>query len=213
MRVLIGTPIHSSKDYCMEQWLGNVAELTKLTPAHLLLVDNSPGMDYVKKVKDYCKKIGIKNYQIKHFEVINAQLDPDKLRNVNVEISQEMIRQTTIKGGYDVWFSWECDQIIPTNALDKLVKLAVAGDYMMVVANSWARTIPDELNANMGVTLISKKALNLGWFLPFKKGKISLNLADFYNVDETMFKKRVLKSGGNYIEIYGVIEPIYHLNN
>ena len=124
-----------------------------------------------------------------------------------------MIRRETLKGGYDAWFSWECDQIIPSHALGQLVGLMKMGDYMMVVANSWARTIPNELNANMGVTLISKDALHKAWFLPDKNGKISIDSADFYNVDETMFKKRILKSGGNYIEIYGVIKPVYHLDH
>jgi len=213
LKILIGTPVHEIKDYCIERWLENVAELMKVTPAHLLLVDNSPGLDHVEKVKGYLKRNGVKNYKIEHFEVINAELSPDKSRSVNVEISQEMIRQATLKGDYDAWFSWECDQIIPVDTLNKLVDLMKIGNYMMVVVNSWARTIPGELNANMGVTLISQAALKIGWFLPFEEGKISFDLADFYDVDETMFKKRVLKAGGNYVEVYGAVEPIYHLDN
>ena len=226
MKILIGTPIHACKDYSMKSWLQNVAKLQKETPVDLLLVDNSPGTDYLEKVKGYCKKFGIKNYGLKHFEVKNANLNPDLVRSVNVEISQEIIRRHTIKQDYDAWFSWECDQIIPENTLNQLIAMMSAGKYMMVVVNSWARETRGELNANMGVTLISSEALKMSWFLPDKKGKISLelkdfyqngeisfDLADFYNVDETMFKKRILRSGGNYVEIYGVIEPIYHLNN
>lgn len=211
MKILIGTPIHEVKDYSMERWLQNVAELQRVYPADVLMVDNTIGLEFVEKVKGYCKNHGLINYNIEHFEVVNAELDPDKTRSINVEVSQEMIRQAALKGGYDAWFSWECDQIIPSDTLNKLVELMKAGDYMMVVVNSWARTVPGELNAHMGVTLISERALKIGWFLPFKEGKISLDPADFYNVDETMFKKRVLKNGGNYAEIYGVIEPIYHL--
>lgn len=212
MKILIGTPIHACKDYSMKRWLKNVAMLQEKTPADLLLVDNSVGTDYLEKVKGYCKKIGIKNYQIEHFEVKNTNLNPDLVRSVNVEISQEMIRRHTLKEGYSAWFSWECDQIIPENSLNQMVNLMKMGNYMMVVVNSWAREIPGELNANMGVTLISSEALKISWFLPDMKGKISTDLNDFYNVDETMFKKRILKNGGSYAEIYGVIEPIYHLN-
>lgn len=212
MKILIGTPVHQKKDYCMERWLENVTQLQRVYPADFLMVDNSPGLAFVEKIKRYCKKHGLTNYNIEHFEVMNAELNPDKSRSVNVEISQEMIRQATLKRDYDGWFSWECDQIIPADTLHKLVELMKVGNYMMVVVNSWARTIPDELNANMGVALISKEALKMGWFLPFGEGKISFDLADFYNVDETMFKKRVLRSGGNYAEIYGIIEPIFHLD-
>lgn len=212
MKILIGTPINEIKDYCMERWLGNVAKLIAVTPADLFLVDNSSSADYVEKLAEYCTKYQIKDYQIEHFEVTNVHLEPDKLRSVNVEISQELIRQKALKDNYDAWFSWECDQIIPTDSLERLIELMSFGSYMMVAVNSWARNLPEELNTNMGVTLITKVALEMGWFLPMKKGKISYDLADFYNVDETMFKKRVLKNGGNYAEIYGVIEPILHLD-
>ncbi len=212
MKIIIGTPVHQIKDYAIERWLLNVVELQKAFPVDFMMVDNSPGFAFVDRIKSYCKKIGLTNYKIEHFEVVNADLDPDKTRCVNVEISQEMIRQVTLRGDYDAWFSWECDQIIPADTLSRLSLLMEAGKYMMVVVNSWARAIPGELNANMGVTLISKDALKKGWFLPFEEGKISYNLEDFYNVDETVFKKRVLKNGGNYVEIYGVIEPILHLD-
>ncbi|MBI2049647.1 hypothetical protein HYT32_01955 [Candidatus Roizmanbacteria bacterium] len=212
MKILIGTPIHQIKDYAIEKWLKNVSDLILEYPADLLLMDNSPGLSYVEKVKEYCKKYAIKKYQIEHFEINTKQLTSSEARSLRVEISQEMIRRKTLKEGYDGWFSWECDQIIPTNTLSEMVRLMKAENYMMVVANSWARTDPSHLNANMGVTLISKEGLEKAWFLPERDGKISQDLADSYNADETMFKKRILKSGGNFVEIYGVIKPIYHLN-
>ena len=50
MKILIGTPIHECKDYCMERWLKNVSKMEY--PADLLLVDNSPGLTYVEQVKN-----------------------------------------------------------------------------------------------------------------------------------------------------------------
>src|SRR3989344_9317605 len=95
MKILIGTPIHISKDYCMEKWLENVSKLEY--PADFMMVDNSPvldpvrsktsakggssadqafqavrtsnGIDYVEKVKKYCAKYGITNYKIEHLEL------------------------------------------------------------------------------------------------------------------------------------------------
>lgn len=212
MRVLIGTPIHEVKDYSMSRWLENVANLTNLTPADVLMVDNSPGLFYTEKVKDYCKKFSLKNFRIEHFEINNPNLNTEQARSIKVEVSQEIIRREALRGNYDLWFSWECDQLIPTNALNELIRLMKSGPYMMVVHNSWSRTNNQDFNANMGCTLISKKALEIGWFLPDKNGEISLDPNDSYNVDETMFKKRILKSEGSYIEVYGVIKPIFHLN-
>lgn len=212
MKILIGTPIHEVKDYCMERWLENVAKLQKLTPTHLLLVDNSSGLDYVKKVKKYCQKYGVKNYRIEHFELDEKGLDEWIGRSQRVEIAQEMIRRVALQGDYNAWFSWECDQIIPETALGELVRVMQMGNYMMVVANSWAREIPDHFNTNMGVTLIDRRGFEKGWFLPEKDGVISREASDSYDVDETMFKKRILKNHGNYVELFGVINPIYHLN-
>lgn len=195
-----------SKDYGMERWLENVSKLEY--PAELLLIDNSPNLSYVEKVKKYCKKYGARNYEIKH-------LDFDKKASVDmkIEYSQETIRQYVLAGNYDAWFSWECDQIIPTDALNNLVNIMVEGDYMMVVHDSKSRLDPEITNTNMGITLIRRDCLLKNYFLPERNGKISLNSKDFYNIhDPTVFKKRVLESGGNYSEVFGIIKPIYHLN-
>ena len=207
MKVIIGTPIHQVKDYSIERWLKNVAALTSTTPADLLLVDNSPGPDYVRKVKKYLSKYKIKNFIIKHLK-FPSSISTD----LRIEASQETVRQYVLKCRYDAWFSWECDQIIPTDALDKLVELMEKGRYQMVVVNSWARWDPTITNTNMGCTLINRRCLEKVRFLPIRKGKISLNSLDSYDIhDPQVIKKRVLKAGGNYIEIYGVIEPVYHL--
>ena len=68
MKILIGTPIHQKKDYAIERWLENVSKLEY--PADLLMVDNSPGIEYMERAKGYCKRIGLKKYLIKHIEHI-----------------------------------------------------------------------------------------------------------------------------------------------
>ena len=187
----------------MERWLKNVAQLQREYPADLLLVDNSPGIDYIEKVKGYCKKIGITKYKIKHID-FDQRMEVTK-KDMRVEASQEIIRQEVLSYNFDAWFSWECDQIIPTDALSKLVKLMKNGNFMMVVANSWARNNPREFNPDMGVTLIKRACLKKHGFSP-KRG------IDHWQGGEAWFKERVLRSGGNYIDVYGLIKPIYHLN-
>lgn len=201
MKVLIGTPIHICKDYCIERWLKNVSKL--IYPADFLMVDNSPGLDYLEKVKGYCTKYGVANYKIEHVEI-----DPAIKGGMRIDVSEETIRRYVLSHNYDVWFSWECDQIIPTNALDELIRIMKAGNFMMVAHNCWWRESATSYCTDMGVTLIKRECLEKNWFLPQRNGNISLNESDR---GEAWFKERVLKSGGNCVDVYGIINPIYHL--
>lgn len=212
MKILIGTPIHQVKDYSMERWLENVAKLVAKSPADLLLVDNSPNLDYVEKVKGYLAKYGIMNYRIKHFK-FNQGMGVDEKRG-RIEKSQEIISREILSGDYDAWFSWECDQIIPRNSLKELIKLMNVSNAVMVIHNSWTRGVTGLHLADFGVALISRECLKkFGSLLKF------IGRADYPDMsmdrklgDEGWFKKRVLHSGGNYIEASGVIGPIYHLD-
>jgi len=208
MKILIGTPIHQCKDYCMERWLENVAKLQLEHPADLLLVDNSPGLDYIEKVKSYCAKYGVTNYKIEHLEL---PLEQEKFERIGR--AREIIRQELLAKNYDVWFSWECDQIIPTNALDKLIKLMKArpgGDFMMVNHNNWIREFPNLPNTDFGVALIKRECLKkYGFLLEFGSDP---EMPLTWEPGETWFRQRVLKGGGSYLEVEGVISPIYHLN-
>ena len=205
MKILIGTPIHEVKDYAMERWLQNVAKLQLEYPADLLMVDNTPGLEYVEKVKSYCTKYGVKNYKIEHLE-----LHPWMQADERVGRSREVIRQHLLVHGYDAWFSWESDQIIPPDSLGKLAKIMEAGNYMIVHPNSWDRVIPAEPDISLGVCLINKEPLKkFGFLLEFS---LEPGTPKAWNNGELWFKKRVLNAGGNYIEIYGLIKPIYHLS-
>ena len=200
MKVLIGTPIHQDKDYAMEKWLENVSRLEY--PADFLMVDNSVGLDYVKKIKGHCKKYRIKQYQIKHIDIPQFQSTDEKIGR-----SREVIRQEILSGDYDAWFSWESDQIIPANSLDKLVKIMTAGNYAMVHLNSWSRNQSPSPIADFGCCLIHRWCLEkYGFLLEYP------DMRDCWHGGETWLKKQVLKGGGSYIEIYGIINPIYHLN-
>lgn len=208
MKILIGTPIHISKDYCMEKWLENVSKLEY--PADLLMVDNSLGLQYAEKVKGYCAKYGLTNYKIIHLEI------PERGKGIHEEIhericrSREIIRQYFLSGDYDAWFCWECDQIIPTNALDELVKLMRSGDFWVIVHNCWAENDID-FNFDFGVALIKRNILEKYEFLP--KFGTDPDVPDSWYNAEYWFKERLKKDGCRYAEVCGLISPIYHLHN
>lgn len=201
-KILIGTPIHQSKDYAMERWLQNVAKLQQEYPADLLLVDNSPNLEYVEKVAGYCRKYAIQNYKIDHLDIGDLQTRDEKIAR-----SREIIRQEILNQGYDAWFSWESDQIIPSNTLTRLVKIMEAGNYMMVHPNSWSRMDTTEPDADFGICLIN--------YQPLEKYTFLLDTPELRNswaAGEAWFKRQVIAGGGSYIEVYGLIKPITHLN-
>lgn len=226
MKVLIGTPIHQIKDYCMERWLQNVAELCKVFPCDFLMVDNSPGVNYVEKVNGYCKKIGlnpvrnrtlseisngVKNYYIKHLEIAQGEKvnkSVDEQIHERVAHSQEIIRQFVLSRDYDAWFSWECDQIIPLDALNKLIEIMEMGNFMMVNHNCWDKNVPDGLCFDWGVTLVSRDYLKkYGFLLEFGTDP---EPDSWYNA-EAWYRKRLKRDGSPFIDLSGVISPILHL--
>ena len=211
MKILIGTPIHEVKDYCMQRWLKNVAKLQQVSPADLLLVDNSPGLEYVKRVKGYCKKYGITNYKIKHLEIPQGT-NKNTAEEIHERVTRcrEIIRTELLSKQYDAWFSWECDQLIPTNALGKLVRILESGDFVMVDHNSWVNDQPGQINFDFGVTLIKRECLEKYGFIP--KFGIGPDMPKNWYEAEGWFRKRLLKDGCNYLEVQGIIEPVYHLD-
>ena len=102
--------------------------------------------------------------------------------------------------------AWESDQIIPVDTLGKLVKIMAAGNYTMIHPNTWSRVLSTEPEANLGVCLINREALEKNTFMLIPPDNC-------WAGGEVRFKRDVLKSSGNYIEIYGQIKPIYHLDN
>lgn len=76
---------------------------------------------------------------------------------------------------------------------------------MMVNPNKWDRENPNNPNTDFGCSLIKREALEKYGFLNPPERLV--------NDGEAWFKKRVLENGGNYVDIYGVIKPIYHLND
>ena len=205
MRVLIGTPIHESKDYSMERWLQNVAELISVSPADLLLVDNSPNPSYVEKVKAYCQKYGIKNYQIKYLS-----LPPEQEKFERIARSREVIRHQILSGDYDAWFCWECDQIIPNNSLGKLINIMKDGNYLLVNPNKWQREAPDQHNYDFGCALIKREALEKYGFI--LNSNTDPQMPNTYELSEYWFKTRISRDGGRFAQVDGIIDPIYHLD-
>lgn len=202
-KILLGTPIHECKDYCMERWLKSVLKLDY--PFDLLLVDNSDNPRYVDRVRKYCHKLGMTNFQIKHVKVARDSPLDEKLA-----VSREIIRQEVLKKNYDYWCSLECDVIVPSDALTKLINLI--DNYWMVSHSYPSRGNPLETNAEFGFSLTSRKCLKKLGFLN-QYGYIDPLIPNSYHGNDVWFIKRIGRENqGKYIHVYGIIKPIYHLN-
>lgn len=203
MRILIGTPVHQVKDYSMERWLANVAKLDY--PTDFLIVDNSPTPEYMQIIRNYCARYGITDYTLKHLE-----LPTEMGKHERIARSREVIRQEFLAHDYDAWFAWECDILLPPNTLGRLIKIMEDGNYLMVNPNKWARENPENLNTDFGCCLIARQALEkYGFILEFDSDP---DVPKTWETGEAWFKARVLRGGGSYIDVYGVINPIYHLD-
>lgn len=212
LKILIGTPIHVCKDYSMERWLKSVSQVRAEYPADLLLVDNSPGHDYVEKTKGYCKKYGITDYKIKHLEIPQGDETGKSIaeqEHERIALSREMIRQEFLASDYDAYFFWENDILIPADSLGKLVQLMQAEDFMVVVHNCWIRSIPGRPNFDYGLVLFSRKCLEKYNFL--LEGSDPEMPACWYEA-EPWFRRRLDKDRCTYTEVYGLIEPVHHLD-
>ena len=63
--------------------------------------------------------------------------------------------------------------------------------------------------ADFGISLIARKALEKYSFL--LKFGADPEMPDTWEPGEYWFKRRVLRDGGNSLEVDGLIKPIYHL--
>ena len=203
MKILIGTPIHECKNYSLERWLLSVSKLEY--PHDLLLIDNSPGVSYVEKLKRYCEKYKIKNYRIEHIEFPYG-LEPGE----RIARSREIIRQEIIKGGHDAWCSLESDIIAPPNAINELVRLI--GDFMVVNHIYPQRELPEDIApTGFGLSLIKREALiKYGFILDFNSTDPEMPRG--WHGGERWFMRRIIRGGDKTVDVYGIIKPIYHLD-
>lgn len=202
-KVLLGTPIHQCKDYSMERWLKSLSKFE--FPFDLLMVDNSPNPEYLKKVHNYCQETGISSYELLHIDISQDMVLDERLAR-----SREIIRQKVLTGGYDVWFSLECDIIVPSDALSKLICLV--DDYPVVSHVYPGRGNPDQINQQLGVTLVNRQVLEKYSFAK-GYGYINPKRPDSWYGSDVWFMRQVdIGKIGKHINIGGIIKPIYHLN-
>lgn len=203
MKILIGTPVHESKDYSMDRWIASVSKFEY--SFDLLMVDNSTDPKYVNKLHGYCKKYGLSNYKLVHIDVGRDAVLDERLAQ-----SREVIRREILDNNYDAWFSLECDVITPPNTLTKLVDLI--DDYWMINHAYPGRDNPLDVNVEFGISLIKRKAIEENSFINEYGYLNPLRPNSWYGSDVWFIRRIDRNNKAKNINVYGIIKPIYHLS-
>jgi len=106
-KILVGCPTSDHKNYCLQEYAESVKALN-YDNFDVLIVDNSKGIDYLKQLKQHG---------------LNAIKGPwfSKARD-RIVTSRNILKDYTLKNGYDYLFSLEQDVIPNSNTLQRLFR-------------------------------------------------------------------------------------------
>jgi len=107
--VLVGTPIYDKKDYCRKEFVQNIEQLDYPGRWRWLLVDNSKGDGYYKKLR--------RAYPFKVAHVKRGENTRDAIRN-----AMNYLREKTLKGGYEYLMVVESDLFPPKDTIRRLMR-------------------------------------------------------------------------------------------
>jgi hypothetical protein len=108
-RILLATPTHDGKAYCLEFWVRTVRAIQKVTPCDVLLVDNSLTDAYARRIR----KLGIK--------CLRSPAHDEPLKSLGE--ARRKLYNHAIRQGYDYFFSLEQDLFPPPDILKYLLGL------------------------------------------------------------------------------------------
>ena len=108
-RVLLACPINIVKDYCMDQWIDMIKNLT-YDNYDIYLVDNSKNPQYHKDLK-------------KRHNVKISYVKPERNEEARYYMARsiEKIRKRAVSKGYDRLFILEVDVFPPANVIERLL--------------------------------------------------------------------------------------------
>jgi hypothetical protein len=200
MTILLATPIHSEKDYCMRKWLEHIKQFN----LPVLLVDNSPSEElYSETLSGYIAEVGLTNVTVVHIDI--ASLDRDE-RLAN---AREEIREYVVDNNYDYWFSLESDvfvsggDIAPSGAVAELLKYTPEFDGVHHSVESRADSY-DDFSWGFDLSLISKATLEEFTFL-LEFGEVDPLMPLCWHGGESWFNRRMYRAGYKFLYLYGVI--------
>lgn len=144
-RVLVACPTHQVKEYCFQEWIDNVKNLTY--PFYdILVVDNSADNSYVEKW----------GKQIPMIHLDGLPQDPEK-GGFRICRSMAEIQRLFLAGDYQYWMNIEADNIPPKDVIETLLTYGKGADWTShcypVLPHS------NKLQQGIGCSLLSRKII------------------------------------------------------
>lgn len=124
--ILLGTPTHDGKAYCLEHWARTIKAIRRFTRCDVHIVDNSASPAYARMIRE----CGL--------EVVRSPFHAEPLRALGE--ARGRLYDHAIAGGYDYLFSLEQDLFPPPDIIEHLLALrgtisapetVVAAPYIM----------------------------------------------------------------------------------
>lgn len=106
-KILIGCPIHSTKEYSFDRWIDCINKID-YPNKEVLVVDNSEGLDFFLKWKARVPMVHIDVDQISYQK--------------RTEAGYEYLRQYFVNGDFVYWLNVDSDVLVPPETLRELLK-------------------------------------------------------------------------------------------
>jgi len=212
MKIVIGTPIRDVKGYSIGAWLKSIAALEWTEPIPVVLVDNTDDTlqaDFKTFVDTKIAEANLDTKLITSLAVSNVYGSEVSYRLVK---SWELLRQTLIAMGADVWFSLECDVIAPPDTLKVLSPYLT--DFDIVCSTYPDRDNPLQNVGGIGCSLYKIDILNNIKFYDNQiddgYGKCDPLITNCYYGGESWFVTRALRMGYKQVDFTNLI-ALQHL--
>lgn len=204
-KVLIGTPIIDFKEYSVERWMTSVRNLIEYSAdeVDVFIVDNSDTRDFVQKLNEYAEKV--------HFRCTIVHLTDmaGKEAEERLSLAREEIRQRFLSGGYSRWLSWECDILVPPEALNIFYRYQ---EFHVVRAIPKSRFDSDDSLYSLDFGLFQRELLEKFEFKDQFGKNVDPKMPTCFHGGDVWFCKRIEEAGYSIADLKNLF-PIEHLHN
>lgn len=149
-KVLVACPTYEGKEYCFQEWIDNVKNLT-YENYDILVVDNSKTEDFYNRWKD-------------KIPMIHMTFDPSEKDDNMYRVCKSMarIQEHFMKGNYTHWMNIEADVIPPKNVIETMMKYGQDADW---VEHCYPADANGNLQQGIGCGLLSRQLMiDFPWY-------------------------------------------------
>jgi len=129
LKVLIGCPTSFHKEYCLNEFIQGLRDLT-YNNHEILFVDNSENYDYRQKIESY------------NFKVLKGPWDESPIKRISK--SRNVLIDYALKNNFDYLFLLDQDVIPPRDAIERFLswnKKALCGIYFNTIINEYKQKV------------------------------------------------------------------------